>query len=506
MNITSALCLLPQADSSGAISTHAPIMVSPEVAKNTYAISTFIMDIVKWVLSIFGLRDDTTLINFIYAAVVFLIAWGVGLLLQKIVEVLVRFMSKRLDGSIYRHLRDTFFFTKACRIIPPIVFLILIEFTMRGNLGHWLTVITFIYLLFVIAVALSALIEATWQHFDEKDNKKKLPLRGLVQLIKGIIWIVTVIIVVAILVDKSPEKLLAGLGAFAAVLMLVFKDSILGVVAGVQLSENDTLHVGDWIKVHGTDANGSVTEVTLTAVKIENWDKTVTTVPPYTLISGGFTNYRNMSQSNTRRICRTYFIDADSVTLLTDEMLDKLKNVPMMTDYIEKKRKQRDAQPGDVPQFAGLVDGTIETNLGLFRAYLQMYLDANENISHKDTCFVTTLQQTANGIPLQIYCFTATSSWLPYEAIQASIFEHLAVMLHQFGLCVFEAPSGRDTILEGYLPAVGIDRAFGVPYPMNVQDDIFVNPVKMQAEITPPQPQSPASPESGKQPGSQNGK
>ena len=464
---------------------HPPIDVSPEIAKNTYAVSSFIMDIVRWLTSAVGLHSDSKLVNVLYAAVVFLISFGIGLLLQKVVTVIITALGKRLNSSLYHHMLDYHFFTKSCRIIPPIVFLVLIEFTMTGSMSHWLTVITFIYLLFVIGIAIVSLIDATWQHIDEKDNKRKLPLKGVVQLLKGVIWIIFAIIVLAMLLDKSPEKLLAGLGAFAAVLMLVFKDSILGVVAGVQLSENDTLHVGDWIKVHGTEANGSVAEVTLTAVKILNWDKTVTTVPPYTLISTGFTNYRNMQESQTRRIQRSYYIDADSVTLLTEEMLQSLRKLPFMADYIDKKRILRDAagEGGPMPKFEGLVDGTIETNLGLFRAYFQMYLAANSNISHEDTCFVTTLEQTSCGIPLQVYCFTTTSAWVKYEAIQAAVFEHLSVMLHCFGLCCFESPSGRDTILEGYLPAAGIDRAFGVPYPFLNTPDVLVNPIAAEREL-----------------------
>ena len=174
-------------------------------------------------------------------------------------------------------------------------------------------------------MALSALIGGVWEHLDARENKRKLPLKGLAQLAKGIVWIVAAIVVIAILVDKSPAALLAGLGAFATVLMLIFKDSILGLVAGVQLSENDSLHVGDWIKVDGTDANGTVLEVTLTSVKVLNWDKTTTTLPPYSLVSGSFTNYRSMQESNTRRICRSYMIDADSVLPATPQMLDNIR-------------------------------------------------------------------------------------------------------------------------------------------------------------------------------------
>ncbi len=272
---------------------------------------------------------------------------------------------------------------------------------------------------------------------------------------------------VCVIVDKSPARLLAGLGAFAAVLMLVFKDSILGLVAGVQLSENDSLHVGDWISVKGTEANGTVMEVSLTAVKVQNWDKTTTTVPPYNLISSGFTNYRTMQQSMTRRICRSYMIDADSILPATPAMLENIKKVPFMEEYINKKLEQKAAgKVADVNNPDGLVDGTIATNLGLFRAYMKMWLDANPHVAHDSDCFVTTLAQTSAGIPFQIYCFTATSKWFPYEAIQATIFEQVAAMLRFFQLYAFENPSGRDTVIDGYLsPGGDIDKVYGIPYP-----------------------------------------
>ena len=248
---------------------------------------------------------------------------------------------------------------------------------------------------------------------------------------------------------------------------MIFKDSILGLVGGVQLSENESLHVGDWIKVHGTDANGTVTEVTLTSVKVLNWDKTTTTLPPYSLISGSFTNYRSMQQSHTRRVCRSYMIDADSVLPTAPQMLDDIRKVPFMDDYITKKLAQKAAgKVADVDNPEGLVDGTIDTNLGLFRAYMKMWLDANPHISHSDDCFLSTLPQTPTGIPFQVYCFTNTSGWFAYEAIQDTIFEHLAAMLHAFQLYTFENPSGRDTVVDGFLsPGGDIDNVFGIPYP-----------------------------------------
>ncbi|MDE5869852.1 MAG: mechanosensitive ion channel family protein, partial [Muribaculaceae bacterium] len=205
-----------------------------------------------------------------------------------------------------------------------------------------------------------------------------------------------------------------------------------------------------------------------TAVKIENWDKTVSTVPPYNLVTNGFKNYRNMSMSNTRRICRNYLIDADSVVETTDDMLARFAQIPLMQEWITKKIAQRKAgKVENVNNSEGLVDGSIDTNLGVFRAYIKLWLDANANISHADTCFVSTLAQTSAGIPLQIYCFTSTSSWLPYEAIQSTVFEHLAVMLYRFNLYTFEYPTGRDEIIDGYLsPGKNPQEVFGMPYPL----------------------------------------
>lgn len=401
----------------------------------SYAISRFIMNVVNWLLGVCGLEHNNTLVTVLYAAVVLGVALIVGKLAQWVIFRIVREIARRWDSDVYRSLTDVKFFHKICRMIPALVFLLLIRFTLSNHnvLSATLTKITLIYIICVAALAFSALVMAIWQHIDLRENKRKLPLKGLAQLAKGAVWIVAVIIVVAILVDKSPGALLAGLGAFAAVLMLVFKDSILGLVAGVQLSENDSLHVGDWIQAG--NANGTVTEVSLTAVKVLNWDKTTTTVPPYSLISSGFTNYRSMQASRTRRICRSYMIDADSVLPATDEMLDSIRKVPFMDEYITKKLAQKAAgKVADVDNPDGLVDGTIDTNLGLFRAYMKMWLDANPHISHSSDCFVSTLPQTSGGIPFQVYCFTDTSAWFAYEAIQDTVFEQIAAMLHCFML------------------------------------------------------------------------
>ena len=440
--------------------------------EGTFALAHLLMRVVRWFLGLFHLEDQETLFTAVYACLVFLIAWGLGFCVKWLVLSIVRKIGERKKGLVYETLTSQHFFTKCVKIFPAIVFLILIQFTLNGRmtLSSWLTRLTWIYLIFVLCKALSVLADVMWTKIDSRENKRRLPLKGLVQLVKGMLWIIWTIVTVAIILDKSPGSLLAGLGAFAAVLMLVFKDSILGVVAGVQLSENDSLHEGDWIKVSGTDANGIVTEVSLTAVKVRNWDKTTTTLPPYSLVSNGFTNYNTMQQSNTRRIQRAYMIDADSVVPCDQVLLDEFSQIPLMKDWIAKKIEQRKGgreQNAGNPE--GLADGSIDTNLGVFRAYVKMWLDANPNIAKEDSSdlrFVTLLPQTANGIPLQIYCFTNTSVWATYEAIMSSVFEHIAVMLYRFHLYTYESPSGRDTIIDGYMcPGKDPATLFGIPYP-----------------------------------------
>ena len=512
MNLYSLLTLIaPEAHDAASTAGHTipALELHGFTEESSYAIARIIMRCVNWILSLVGLENNSFIFTAVYAIVVFFLAIVIGQMAKWVILGIVDHLSKLIKYDIYIRLQQSHFFAKACRIVVPIVFLIFIQFTLNSRntatLATWLTRITWIYVIYVVASSLNTLAMVVWSHVDARENKKKLPLRGLVQLIKGIVWLLAAIVVVGILVDKSPASLLAGLGAFAAVLMLVFKDSILGVVAGVQLSENDSLHVGDWIKVPGTDANGNVIEVTLTSVKVQNFDKTVTTLPPYSLISGSFTNYRPMQESHTRRICRSYMIDADSVLPTDDHMLAEYAKIPLLKEWIEKKIAQREAgKVENVNNSEGLVDGSIETNLGVYRAYLKLYLDAHPHVSHvpADDCFISALAQTASGIPLQVYCFTNTSAWLPYEAIQSAIFEHFAIMMGRFHLYTYENASGRDTIVNGVLEA-GRDPNlyFGLPYPFLQNGGLPEAPAEIKpATAAPAQaaaPQQPTSPAAG---------
>lgn len=481
MRMNRLLTVLMGVVDNGATDKFNPTIKLPHIAnESTHFIASILMDIVKCVTNIFGLSNDENVVSVLYMGLVVAIAFLIGGAVKCVVVKFVGIFNSRRSYPFMKELSKGNFISYISRIIPPIVVLVLIQFSLSSESGlvRWFEKLLWIYVCCCLALSINAMIDIIWTHIDERENKKRLPLKSVAQVIRVIVWFIIIIIVLAIIVNKSPAALLAGLGAFAAVLMLVFKDTILGVVAGVQLSENDMLRVGDWIKVDGTTADGNVTEVTLTSVKVLNWDKTTTTLPPYSLVSGSFQNYRTMQVSGTRRICRTYYIDADTVRFLSTEDLDSFRHIPFMNDYISRKLSQKQAgKEENVNNSEGLADGSLDTNLGLFRAYMKMYLDASAHISHDDTCFVNTLQQTQGGIPFQIYCFTNTSDWIAYEGIQSYIFEHVAAILPRFGLYVFENASGRDEINNGYLEANGDPaRLFGLPYPFITGIDVLAEP------------------------------
>lgn len=462
--------------------------------QSTYMLATVLMDFVHWIMSLIGLGSNSTLFIWLYSAVVFAVAFFAGIIVKWIMVKILHKIGPHIKSDIYQNLIGRRFFTKTCRIIPALLFIILIQFTLysRQSLASWLSRVSWIYVVLILIVSLTTLADVLWNHINNRANKKRLPLNGVVQLVKLILWVIGAIVIVAIILGKSPASLFAGLGAFSAVLMLVFKDNIMGVVAGIQLAENDSLHEGDWIVPNGGSANGIVVGVGLTAIKIENWDKTVSTIPPYSLISNGFKNYRNMQVSQTREIKRSYLIDADSVVPTDDDMIAEFSKLPIMKDWIARKLDQRSrGKEEDVNNSEGLVDGSLDSNLGIFRAYVKLWLDSNPSVSHADTCFVNTLEQTPTGIPLQVYCFSSTSSWVPYEGIQSSIFEHIAVMLYKFRLYVYESASGRDTLIDGFLSAGKSTQAvFGFPYPFYYESGSPMAPSVPPAGVYPNAPAS----------------
>lgn len=274
----------------------------------------------------------------------------------------------------------------------------------------------------------------------------RLPLRGIFQGLKLAATSVAVILAVAFLIDKSPLILFSGLGAMTAVVLLIFRDPILGLVAGIQLSANDMLSVGDWLEMPKYGADGIVVDISLTTVKVRNWDKTITSLPSYALISDSFKNWENIEVAGGRRMKRAIHIDAESAGFASQSDLERLQRAQLLSDHIKKKldeidrdNQQRDAEsPMNVRRL---------TRLGLLRAYLLAYLDNHPEINAKLTLMVRQLEAGPNGIPMQIYGFTHATSWVPHENVQSDIFDHIYAIVPEFGLRLFQAPSGHDVQL-----------------------------------------------------------
>lgn len=276
--------------------------------------------------------------------------------------------------------------------------------------------------------------------YNSFDVSKSRPIKGFVQVIKTILAIACILLVIATLTNKDIKNLLIGLGTLSAVLMLVFKDPILGFVGGIQLSVNDMVRIGDWI-VKG-NADGVVTDIGLTTVKVQNWDNTITTIPTYSLITDPFTNWRGMSDSGGRRISRSFVIDADSVQFCTPEMLTRFKQFQLVSKYVtDKEAEIQKYNTDNNVDTSSLVNGRRQTNLGIFRAYLKQYLVNNPNINQELTVMVRQKAPTEFGIPIEIYCFSANKEWIAYEDIQSDIFDHVYAVIPKFDLRVYQKPS-----------------------------------------------------------------
>lgn len=278
-----------------------------------------------------------------------------------------------------------------------------------------------------------------------RTTRSQFPLKGLLQTVKLIASLLTGILLVSLLMDKSPLLLLSGLGAISAVLLLVFKDPILGLVAGIQLSANNMLSVGDWLEMPKYGADGDVIDIALTTVKVRNWDKTITTVPTYALISDSFKNWRGMSEAGGRRIKRSVYLQMSSIEFLDEQRLTHLHKADLLAPYLEAKLAQiKETNTSSKTDMSILINGRRLTNIGTFRQYLLSYLKSHENIREDMTLMVRQLQSTSVGLPMEIYAFTTTTVWSEYENIQADIFDHVLAILPEFNLQVHEAPTGND--------------------------------------------------------------
>ena len=301
------------------------------------------------------------------------------------------------------------------------------------------------FIILTFAMAIAAALNVVLAIYDQRPDSANRPIKGYIQLLKLGFYLIAVILMIATLIDKSPILLLSGLGAMAAVLMLVFQDTLLSLVASIQISANGMVRVGDWIEMPNQNADGDVIDIALHTVTIQNFDRTITTLPTRKLITDSFKNWRGMQESGGRRIKRSIYIDQSSIHFMTDEEMQRVHRMRLLKDYLADKEKELDKWNRHLDDADNdYANHRRMTNIGTFRIYVERYLKNHENIVHNATLLVRQRDPGASGLPIEIYCFTNTTVWNDYEAIQSGIFDHLYSILPRFGLYPYQQPSGRD--------------------------------------------------------------
>ncbi len=341
---------------------------------------------------------------------------------------------------------------RLAHLVPVLVIFILADMPFAGmpaaDRAYYVAMIQGAMRLFIVIIGvrvIDALLNTALSVYQTFEVSREVPGKGFVQGLKVLTYFVGGISILSILLDRSPLYLLSALGALTAVLLLVFKDTVLGLVAGIQLSANKMVAVGDWIEMPKYGADGDVIEVALTTVKVQNWDKTITTIPTYSLISDSFKNWRGMQESGGRRIKRSISVDVQTIKFCDVEMLARFSKIKYIAAYIEQKKDElaKFNQEQEVDE-SSLVNGRRMTNVGTFRAYVVAYLRNHPKINREMTFLVRQLAPGERGLPIEIYVFCSDTVWAHYEAIQADIFDHILAVVPEFDLRVFQAPTGRD--------------------------------------------------------------
>lgn len=399
---------------------------------------------------------EQTGINADIANILFIAA---NILAIAIISILADWIAKRIILQTIKHIvqrskvtwDDIIFerkvFNRLSHLAPAIViyYLIAIAFPDASGWVAFIQKLTYIYMVLIGIFVLDSFINALHEIYNQSPISKDRPIKGYVQVVQIFIYFFGVITILAVLLGKSPGSLLAGLGALAAVLMLVFRDSILGLVAGIQLSLNKMVKIGDWISMPSHNADGNVTEITLNTVKVKNFDMTITTIPTYALVSESFSNWRGMMDSGGRRIKRSINIDLRTVKFCSEELLNKLQKIHHLSDYIANRRNE----VSDYNQSQGvdqsiMANGRRLTNIGVFRRYIEEYLKSHPQINMEMTFLIRQLKPTETGVPIEIYVFSKEQRWVQYEGIQGDIFDHLLAAVNEFELKLFQNPSGND--------------------------------------------------------------
>lgn len=404
------------------------------------------MNYIVNILKDYGVEEkDTGYLSYILFAILTLfICIITNLIIKKIV---LKLLTKIIQNNRIRWdniLLDHKVFTRMADIIPGIIVFILAPAFEEGT--NFIRRGATVYILAVLLFVINSLLDAINEIYKFYPISKVRPIKGLLSVAKIIIFIVIGIVIVGTLMDQNPLLLLSGIGALAAVFSFVFKDSILGFIAGIQLTSNDMLRIGDWIEMPKYGADGDVIDITLNTVKVQNFDKTIVTIPAYSMISDSFKNWRGMKEYGGRRIKRSINIDVNSIVFCTTEMLEKYKKIDYLKDYILEKEKEiaEFNRRHETNEEELLINGRHLTNVGTFRVYIQAYLKNNQSLQKNTMQLVRQLPPTENGLPIEVYAFTNSTDWVAYEIIQADLFDHIFSVAGEFGLRIFQNPTGYD--------------------------------------------------------------
>ncbi len=364
-------------------------------------------------------------------------------LMRKFIIPIIQKSKTQFDDILLKY----YFFRKISFLIPAFIIFYYTGSVLPDmpKLIVFVQSLTDILFVFISILILDSILSTINDYYERFDIAKDHPIKSVIQIIKIVIYFIGVLVFIGILINRDLSSLLISLGTLSAVLMLIFKDPILGFVGGLQLVFNKMIKIGDWITVPKFGADGTVLEISLTTVKIQNFDKTIVTVPTYSLITDSFQNWRGMEESGGRRIKRSIYIDMDSIKFVNETMLEKFRKIKVLLPYLEQKQKEIDDYNKKMnidPKVE--VNGRRQTNLGIFRAYLKIYLHNRHDIHDDMTFLIRQLEPTEKGLPIQIYVFTKTVAWVEYEDIQADIFDHILSVLPEFGLRVYQFPKSGD--------------------------------------------------------------
>lgn len=366
---------------------------------------------------------------------------------KKIILEIIKKVVKKTKSTWDDILLEKKIFDKLSQVAPILIvfYTIKIAFPFNDIVVLYVQKAIMVYMVVVVIMMFNSFLNAVNEIYDQTIGAKKgTSIKSYIQVVKIIVFIIAAISALSIILDKEVGYFVTGLGAMTAVLLLVFKDSILGLVGGIQLTSNDMVRIGDWISMPSRNADGTVLEVSLNTVKVQNFDNTISTIPTYAMVSESFSNWRGMEDSDGRRIKRSLILDMKSVKFCSDELVEKLSHYKVLSEYLSTKSTELKEYNGELNEGSHEFNSRKLTNIGIFRKYIELYLRDNEIINTDMTLLVRQLSPTADGIPMEIYTFSKIKGWVDFEAVQSDIFDHLLAVMAEFELKVFQNPTGED--------------------------------------------------------------